>query len=153
MPVASRGVKPEHNALNLAEDLDAVATAPQVRLLPLFFACMHVFSALTQPLSSVCRRLAVAREQAAIKIQAAAKPTNLWPSELLALALLMWSRIAKFRRCQRRGQPPPVYLRYVQQWHEWETKAIQKQLRVEVAQELHGPSLRALPAARRSARS
>ena len=106
---------------------------------------LHAFLsfALTQPLSSVCvcRRLAVAREQAAIKIQAAAKPTNLWPSELLALALLMWSRIAKFRRCQRRGQPPPVYLRYVQQWHEWETKAIQKQLRVEVAQELHGPSL------------
>ena len=53
--------------------------------------------------------------------------------QVLALALLMWSRIAKFRQCVKRGVPPPVYLRYVEQWHEWETRAIQKQLRAQVA--------------------
>ena len=30
---------------------------------------------------------------------------QLWPSEMLSLALLMWNRIAKFRQCQRRGVP------------------------------------------------
>ena len=68
------------------------------------------------------------------------RPMHLWPNEVLALALLMWSRIAKFRDCQRRV-PPPVYLYYVQQWHEWETQAVKKQLGVQVAEELHGPSL------------
>ena len=98
------------------------------------------------PRARVCRRryqkrLWVCREKAANRIQSAARPMNLWPSEMLSLALMMWSRIAKFRQCQRKGQPPPVYLKYVPQWHEWETNAIQKQLRGEVANELHGPSL------------
>ena len=53
----------------------------------------------------------------------------------------MWSRIAKFRACQRAGVPPPCYLRYVHQWHEWETKAIKKQLRLQVATELQAPAL------------
>ena len=64
------------------------------------------------------RRAWVFREQAAQKIQSAARPMHLWPSEVLSLALLLWSRIAKYHGCLRRGVPPPVYLRYVQQWHE-----------------------------------
>ena len=64
------------------------------------------------------RRAWVFREQAAQKIQSAARPMHLWPSEVLSLALLLWSRIAKYHSCLRRGVPPPVYLRYVQQWHE-----------------------------------
>ena len=60
----------------------------------------------------------VLREKAATKIQSAARPMHLWPSEVLALALTLWSRIAKYHSCQRRGVPPPVYLRYVPQWHE-----------------------------------
>ena len=87
------------------------------------------------------KRLKINRERAASRLQSAARPMNLWPSEVLSLALLMWNRIAKFRRCQRKGEPPPVYMRYLPQWHEWETRAIQKQLRAEVANELHGPSL------------
>ena len=93
------------------------------------------------PLWRVCRRLWVAREKAGRKIESAAKPSNLWPSELLALALLMWSRIAKFRRCQRQDVPPPVYFQYVQQWHEWETNAIRKQMRKQLGNELHSPAL------------
>lgn len=60
----------------------------------------------------------VLREKAANRIQTAARPMHLWPSEVLALALTLWSRIAKYHICQRRGIPPPVYLRYVPQWHE-----------------------------------
>lgn len=88
-----------------------------------------------------CRRVDVLRQQASKKLKLVAKPTNLWPSEMLSLALLLWSRIAKFRRCTRQCKAPPVYLRYVPQWHEWETKAVQKLQRVEVATELQGPAL------------
>ena len=62
---------------------------------------------------------------AAAKLRAAARPLRMWPSELLVLALIMWSRITKFNRCMRQTIAPPVYVRYLPEWHQWETKKMQ----------------------------
>ena len=89
----------------------------------------------------IVKKLAHEFEVAGHKLRAAARPMRMWPSETLALAVVMWSRITKFNRCMREGIPPPVYVRYMPQWHEWETNRMQAISREQIAGELQVPAL------------
>lgn len=81
------------------------------------------------------------RRQAGQRLRHALRPYRRWPSETVLLALLMWSRWAKYRICSRMQRPGPTYTRFVPQWDEWESLQLQRDVRHRLADELFDTAL------------